>query len=130
MTTGPITDPYIGWASVIPNPGDRDKADDADGDGFTNLEEYLFGTSPVAYTASLSSVESSGGNLIVRWCQRASATYQLQESATLENPWPASLVVPSDAADQSGLYSVDYVRKEAVIPVDSARKFVRVQGAE
>lgn len=130
VTTGPITDPYIAWSSVIPNPADRDKADDADGDGFSNLQEYLFGTSPIANTGSLSTVESSGGNLIVRWSQRASAIYQLQESTTLQSPWPPSSVVPADAADQSGLYSVDYVRKEAVIPVDSARKFVRVEASE
>ncbi len=130
VTTGPITDPYIGWASVIPNPDDRDKADDADGDGFTNLEEYFFGTSPIANNGSLSTIETTGGNLIVRWSQRASAIYQLVESTTLQNPWSPSSVVPADAADQSGLYSVDYVRKEAVIPVDSARKFVRVEATE
>lgn len=130
VTTGPVTDPFIGWASVIPNPDDRDREDDPDGDGFTNLEEFLFGTSPIASTASLTTSGKSGGFLIVRWCERASATYVLEESSTLQSPWPASAVVPADAADQSGLYSADYVRKEAQIPVDSAAKFVRVQATE
>jgi hypothetical protein len=116
---------------VITNPDDRDKTDDPDGDGFTNLDEFLFGTSPIANTGELTTFEKSGANLIVRWCQRVSGgTYVLQESATLESPWPASAVVPADAADQTGLYSVDYVRREAVIPIDSARKFARVEATE
>ena len=36
-----------------------------------------------------------------------------------------------DAADQTtGRYSTDYTRKEATIPLDSPRKFVRVQASE
>lgn len=130
VTTGPVTDPYLSWSAVIVDANDRDRTDDPDADGFTNLQEYLFGTSPIANNGTLSSVETSGANLIIRWSERASGTYILQESGTLENPWATSAIVPATALDQSGLYSVDYVRKEAIVPIDNARKFVRVEATE
>lgn len=129
VTTGPVTDPYTLWAAVIPNAADRDKTDDPDGDGFTNLEEFLFGTSPVANTGSLTETERTGAGLVVRWNQRATTgTYVLRESATMqENPWPASSAPITDNPVQD---LPDYVRKQAVIPVDSASKFVRVEATE
>ncbi len=131
VTTAPGSDPYDAWDDVIPNAADRDRTDDPDGDGFTNLQEYLFGTSPISNTGSLSTVVKSGSNLIIRWSQRAPGTYVVQESATLmTDSWVPSAVTPANAADQSGLYSADYVRKEATIPVDAAKKFIRVKATE
>jgi autotransporter-associated beta strand protein len=130
VTTGPASG-YDTWALVIPDPADRDRTDDPDGDGFTNLSEYLFGTSPVAGNGALLLQTPSGPNLILRWSQRNSETFLLQESTTLaENPWPASTVPVSDSNDQTGLYSADYTRKEAIVPINSNRKFVRVMGEE
>jgi autotransporter-associated beta strand protein len=127
VTTGAVTDPYPLWAAVITNPADRDKTDDPDSDGFTNLQEYLFGTSPIAPTASLSTFEKSGSNLIVRWSQRASASYSLEESATL-GTWTTSAVSVTD--DLVSPPIMDYLRKQASIPIDIAKKFVRVQATE
>ncbi len=123
--------PYALWSAVISNPADRDRTDDPDGDGLTNLQEYLFGTSPIAGNGATVQTQSSPSGLVVRWCQRsATGAYVLQEGTTLADPWAVSAVVPVNAADQSGLYSADYVRKEAVIPINSVRKFVRVQATE
>ncbi|MES2438300.1 MAG: autotransporter-associated beta strand repeat-containing protein [Verrucomicrobiota bacterium] len=130
VITNPGTDPYALWSAAIGNPSDRDRTDDPDADGFTNVQEYLFGTSPVANTGSLSTFEKSGSNLIVRWSQRTPGTYVVQESTTLANPWSPSAVTPANATDQNGLYSADYVRKEAIIPINSVRKFVRVKATE
>jgi fibronectin-binding autotransporter adhesin len=131
VITGGVANPYNTWASQIANPDDRDRADDPDNDGFTNESEYLFGTSPVTNDGALVQATHSGANLIVRWNQRnTGGTYQLQESTTMtEVPWPASAVVPAAAGDQTGV-PTDYTRMEAAVPVDGAKKFLRVSGVE
>ena len=54
-----------------------------------------------------------------------------QESATMiENPWPTSALIPAAATDQRGKFSADYVRMEVTVPINSARKFVRVEATE
>lgn len=120
---------YETWASVIPNPDDRDRTDDPDRDGFLNLDEFLFGTSPNTGSGSLVTSERTPSGLIVRWNQRAnsSSVYVLQEDTDLVNSWATSPVTPTDAAIQN---LPDYVRKEALIPVGTDRKFVRIQGTE
>jgi hypothetical protein len=130
VTNGPVTDPYTTWSAVIPNADDRDRTDDPDGDGFNNLSEYLFGTSPIAATGSLATFEKSEAGLIVRWNQRAAGTgiYVLQETALLgDTPWVASDAPITDGAVQD---LPDYVRKESVIPVTGSSKFVRVAATE
>jgi autotransporter-associated beta strand protein len=130
VTNGPVTDPYTTWSAVIPNADDRDRTDDPDGDGFNNLSEYLFGTSPIAATGSLATFEKSDAGLIVRWNQRAAGTgiYVLQETALLgDTPWVASDAPITDGAVQD---LPDYVRKESVIPVTGSSKFVRVAATE
>ncbi|WP_367872528.1 beta strand repeat-containing protein [Luteolibacter sp. Populi] len=128
VTVGPAVT-YDQWSAVIPNVNDRDRSDDPDTDGFTNLDEFLFGTSPIAGNASLAQFEDDGTNLIIRWNQRANSpsVYVLQESTTMENPWPASTAIITDNQFQD---VPGYVSKQAVIPVTGARKFVRVQGTE
>ena len=121
---------YETWSQQIPNVNDRDRTDDADGDGFSNLDEFLFGTSPVAPTGSLAQIEDTGSGLIVRWNQRAtgSSVYVLQESTTLlDNPWPTSGATITNNPVQD---IPDYVRKQATIPVSGVRKFVRIQATE
>ena len=67
--------------------------------------------------------------LVVRWNQRAAGTsvYLLQEGTTLADPWSASTAPINNNPVQD---IPDYTRKEAVVPVDSARKFVRVKASE
>ena len=130
VTTGPVADPYAVWSAQISDPSQRGRAADPDGDGFTNLQEYLFGTSPTTATGSLTQLEVTPSGLIVHWNQLATGTsvYVLRESATMmESPWPVSTATITDSAVQD---LPGYVRKQALIPIDSARKFIRVDANE
>lgn len=122
--------PFDDWAAGLPE-GQRTRESDPDGDGFSNLEEYLFGTDAAVNTGSLVQSSQSGATLVMRWNQRNSgASYQLQErGADLDTAWPASAITVSDAADQTAV-PANYTRKEAIVPIDSIRKFLRVNGTE
>ena len=120
---------YESWAAVIPDEAERDRTADPDGDGFNNLEEYLFGTSPTGGSGELTQLVNGDSGLVIRWNELVggNGSYLLQESTTLADPWAPSSLTPIDGAVQD---LPGYVRKEALVPVDSARKFVRVQGTE
>ncbi|WP_367872216.1 beta strand repeat-containing protein [Luteolibacter sp. Populi] len=126
-----VAGPFEAWAGQITNAALRDRNADADGDGFTNLMEYLFGSSPTVPNSSPVQVARSGEGLVLRWQELAAgASYQLQETSTLaENPWPASGIAPMTAADQTGI-PAGYVLKEAAVPIDSTSKFLRVNATE
>jgi autotransporter-associated beta strand protein len=121
---------FDAWAQQIPNPDDRDRGDDPDGDGFDNGLEFLFGTSPIVNDGTLLSSERSGDNLVLRWLQRESgATYLLKESGSLAaGSWGDSAIVPVPG-DQTGV-PADYDRFTATIPIVPDRKFFRIEGTE
>lgn len=121
---------YDGWAnSYSSNPGPGD--DDPDRDTFSNYQEFLFGTSPIERTGSLTSMERTRAGLVMRWLERTSgASYRLEETATLiEIPWSASAITPQDDENQSDL-PVGYVRKTATLPFDQPCKFIRISARE
>ncbi len=130
VTNGPIVT-YEDWSLAITNPSDRDRTDDADGDGQLNIDEFLFGTSPISGEGSLTTTETTGSGLIIHWSERigSGSTYLLQESTDLTT-WNTSAVVPTVDANQSALYSDSYVRKQAIIPITGGSKFARVQATE
>jgi autotransporter-associated beta strand protein len=125
------TSPYDTWAAQIPDTNQRGRGDDPDGDGFSNGEEFLFGSSPVAGNGSLVTTTSSGGNLTLRWLQRESgATYTLQQSATLEAlSWTTAAQSPALDGDQTGA-PTDYDYYSVTIPVGSGKLFYRIMGVE
>lgn len=117
---------YDTWATQITN-GKTLRTEDADDDGFSNLQEFLFGTDPMSGDGSLTTTESSGGTLIIRWKQRlAGASYTLTESATLANPWTTS----SAPVTNDGAAVGDYQPRRADVTIGSGRLFFRVDGVE
>jgi hypothetical protein len=116
----------IAWTFSIAC-ADKTRTGDPDGDGFTNLQEFLFGTAPNIGNGALTSTEKSGGVLIIRWKQRATGTsYRLMESAALANPWTESTVTVESDGAQVG----DYLPKKAQSPIASGKAFFRVEGVE
>jgi len=123
---------YSDWATTtygLSGPS-AERTADPDGDGFPNVQEFLFGTSPIANTGSLSEVSQSGGNLFITWFQRStgSSVYELQESLDLGG-WDPSTSTPTVSTNQSGAPS-GYQRMEALIPITGGSKFARVAGTE
>lgn len=120
-------DNYDTWTEQITNAADRDRSDDPDGDGFTNIQEYLFGGDPNASTAALTTFTRNGSTLTIRWRQRTDGgTYQLKKSKTLTEPWILSGAVVSNDGAASGSYQP----KKAEILIDSDKDFFRVEGSE
>jgi hypothetical protein len=131
--SGPPAGSYDAWAGPDGYGLTGDNAlrgADPDGDGFTNIQEFLFGTSPVAGNGSLVASETVGGDLILHWLQRASGcSYVLQESLTMgASDWSTSAIVP-ELDDQSGV-PTGYERYKATILIGVAHKFFRVEGTE
>jgi hypothetical protein len=129
-TRGPVTDPYEFWALRIPDENKRGRTADPDLDGFTNLQEYLFGTTPTAGNGTQTPTENVAGGLIVRWNQLATGTavYALQESATLAaGSWVPSTATTLDSTVQD---LPNYVRKQAFIQIIGPSRFVRVEATE
>jgi hypothetical protein len=134
---GPVTGPPAGGYDAWAGPGGYGltgdnalRGADPDGDGFTNLQEFLFGTSPIAGNGTLVPSETLGGDIVLYWLQRASgSSYLLQESITMgAGDWSTSVIVPV-LDDQSGV-PTGYERYKASIPIGVARKFFRIEGTE
>lgn len=80
------------------------KGQDADGDGFPNLSEFAFGTSPVSRSVSLTSADgSSDGVFTLRWLQRVQGvSYSLKHIANLgAGVWQSPSQSPLLSSDQS-----------------------------
>jgi autotransporter-associated beta strand protein len=127
----PVTNPYDVWKTQITN-GLNGRTQDADFDGYNNLQEFLFGTSPIAGNGSLVSTTVNGNNLILRWLQReTAATYTLKQTTTLAaGSWtnvPSPL--PASDADQSGT-PANYDRFKVTLPISGGKLFYRVEGVE
>ncbi len=135
---GPVSAPpaggYDAWAGSPDGYGltgdNALRGTDADGDGFTNIQEFLFGASPIAGNGTLVTSETVGGDLVLHWLQRASGCgYLLQESITMgAGDWSTGVIV-SALDDQSGV-PTGYERYKATLSIGVARKFFRIEGTE
>ena len=123
---------FDAWAAAIDwNGGDSSRDGDPDGDGFTNLQEFLFGTNPVAANGSLVTSQRDGNNLVIRFNALAEGgAYQVEHNPNLADQWqPANNATVIDDPDQSGV-PAGYVRRVITIEIDGPRDFFRVAGSE
>ena len=101
----------------------NDAAADKDGDGASNLAEYLAGTDPRngADFFRASSVTKSGNNLILKFRVAAGSNYQIQESTTLAaGSW--RIVFPLKNAISTEL--------EVTVPLATGSRFYRAVTVE
>ncbi len=127
----PLPALYAAWVSGFPTEHPSPESD-PDSDGFSNLKEFYFGTSPVIHQGNLLTTERTGASLILRWQQAGvGVNYHLQQSATLTGPapWQESAIVPVNDPDQTGV-PAGFTRKQATIPAATGKLFLRVTAWE
>jgi autotransporter-associated beta strand protein len=125
------TNPYDLWKTQITN-GQDGRAQDADDDGFNNLQEFLFGTSPIVGNGSLVTATASANNLVLQWLQReTAATYTLKQGTSLATgSWISVLSpIPAPDPDQSGV-PANYDRHKVTLPTIHEKMFFRIEGVE
>jgi hypothetical protein len=128
--TSTFTTPYGTWAAseslggtnILPTA-------DPDGDGASNLQEYLFGGNPLSGGESFLTTEPTASGLILRWIGRnADTAYQV---VTTTDPaattWPDTGLTPQPAADQTNV-PAGATRWEVTVPTSDGRRFYRVSG--
>lgn len=126
-----VTYAYQNWADGFPvNPGLP--AEDPDNDGFSNQQEFLFGTSPHERTSSFLTTTHMPGSFVVQWLERMSgATYLFEKTQTLAvGGWAGAPELVAEDPDQSGVPE-NYVRKTAQIQTaEESTGFFRVGARE
>jgi subtilisin family serine protease len=77
------------WEAEMLGTLSQSATDDPDGDGFSNLTEFLGGTDPRSGGSRLgfSSVQPSGSGMILGFSANAERRYQIEWSDTLAPPW-------------------------------------------
>lgn len=131
LTAAASLNGYDAWKSQITN-GLNLRSQDADGDGFSNHQEFLFGTSPIIGNGSLVTSTASTNNLVLQWLQReTAATYTLKQSPSLETASWTNMIspIPAPDPDQNGV-PANYDRHKVILPAMSEKMFFRVEGVE
>jgi hypothetical protein len=124
--------PYESWAAEYAPAALSDKNADFDGDGFTNFQEFAFGTDPTIGNAALVSASTSGSNLVITALQRTAGetsgitSYALETRADLTTgTW-----LPSGVAAVDGTPVGEYTPVTYTVPRAGARGFYRLIATE
>jgi hypothetical protein len=89
-----------------------DSSADADGDGTTNLMEYLAGTNPRNPASVFRPASStSGGNLVLTVPTVLGRSYRVWGTENLQGPWTLHDTIPGDGSTVEWLYSLNQSRR-------------------
>lgn len=109
----------------------RLQAADPDGDGFSNAQEFAFGTNPTVPNFKLFEMAENSGQLVVTFLWRldpADAMYDIRSSTDLTAPFVNGTgMTVYGVSDQSSLPSANYERTSVRLPISGARGFIRME---
>ncbi|NBT90326.1 MAG: hypothetical protein EBT50_05765 [Verrucomicrobia bacterium] len=120
--------PWDAWADSRNLTGsDRSPSADPDQDGFSNAQEFAFGTDPQARTMELFSASMVGSDYVVTFKKRiltSDATYEFRSSTDLSQLFSAgTLLTPTLPTS----VDADYEQVTVKIPMAGERGFIRGQ---
>ncbi len=106
-TTDGIADSW--WASYGITGSSRVAANDADGDGFTNAQEFSLGTDPMNPGSSFrtGTMSRTGNFVTISWSSVSGKTYQVQKRASLTSGSWVDVGPPITATSGSSSTTVD-----------------------
>lgn len=112
-------------------PSTSDPLSDSDGDGFSLLEEFVFGGTPTTIDGeSLQPTHASeNGHLVLRWRERllkGSVSVVAMSTSSLMPDAIQTALTSADAADQSGIPE-GFVLREAKIEILGDMGFIRIK---
>ena len=139
LALGSSGSPYVGWAegfgldpSVTTGPTAGAPTADPDSDGFSNTQEYAFGTNPtLGNDALIGAATDLAGGMVVTYIERdTGVTYEVQSTTNLATtPFGPAGITPTVSADQTGVLS-GYTRKQFTIAAPAGKGFYRVFATE
>lgn len=107
---------YAAWAKESGLSQNSQGVDaDPDNDGFGNLDECAFGTSPTAFSERISSFSVSPDGSTIVWAGRPDFHYEVEFSYDAQHWSPAPHPITT-AVDQSGV-PAGYTRRQAHLPL-------------
>jgi hypothetical protein len=104
---------------------------DADGDGHSNLHEFLFGALPSQATSSLWRHEMQASGLVLTFVGRETgAAYKLMSTANLAGgAWIEEVLAIAETAAQDSVPS-GHKRQQVIVPNPSGNRFFRLKAVE
>ncbi len=103
----------IYWPNLVTFP---DRNEDSDGDGASNLAEFLAGTNPTRAASVLAaSIEKLGANVWLKWNSRPGSIYRIQYSA--DSPSWNDLGGPRFAPDTTDAITVGGIGDSAIFRI-------------
>ena len=125
---------YDTWATGYELTGEAALPEaDPDGDGFTNQQEYAFGTNPTQATAGLLTTSNGIDGLTVVFLTREDLDYNVQTTDNLSTTAFSNNDTVTESVsvsgDQNGVPS-GYIRKQFTIEPGPGKNFYRVVASE